>query len=54
MIHTDTAAMKVYLKYNKAEMTDVPTFSHADIDSILIYIESLPEAQPVAFPINMN
>lgn len=35
----DTMAINVYNKYNKAEMTSFPTFTKAEIDSILMYIE---------------
>ncbi len=38
----DTMAINVYNTYNKAEMTAFPSFTQADIDSILVYIEQGP------------
>lgn len=35
----DTAAVNLYMKYNKFEMMSFKTLSTADIDSILVYIE---------------
>ena len=37
----DTMAVNVYNKYNKAEMMAFPALTHAEIDSILVYVESV-------------
>ncbi|HSY62494.1 MAG TPA: cytochrome c [Cytophaga sp.] len=46
----DTMAVNIYNKYGQAEMTAFTTFTHAEIDSILIYIESSPIPGPVYSP----
>jgi len=36
----DPAAIDIYIKYQRAEMISFPDLSNAEIDSILVYIES--------------
>lgn len=38
----DSAAINIYKKFGRAEMTAFNSFTHAEIDSILDYIESMP------------
>jgi cytochrome c2 len=40
----DTMAVNIFNKYGKAQMTAFTTFTNAEMDSILIYLESVPGA----------
>ncbi|WP_018341943.1 c-type cytochrome [Cytophaga aurantiaca] len=46
----DTMAVNLYNKYNKNIMTSFPSFTKAEIDSILIYIESSSRPVPIYDP----
>ena len=52
MAEGDTAAINIYNKYNRSEMTAFPTLTNAQIDSMLIYIEAYSNvvAMRVAIP----